>query len=148
MSNSKLGTFFAADPRLGGTAAVCNPEGGPATARCLDLTGNEQAYAPKLTLSAGAQYAIPLGSDATLTPRVDFAHIAASWGTLFQNPLFGDRLEERNIVNGQLTLKTGDWSIAAYGTNLTNQHYVAAINGARRLAGAPRQYGLRVSRSF
>ena len=148
VSNSKLGTFFAADPRLGGAPAICNPESGPATARCLELTGNEQAYAPKLTLSAGAQYAIPLGSDATLTPRVDFAHIAAAWGSLFQNPIFGDRLEDRNILNAQLTLTTGDWSIAAYGTNLTDQHYVAAINGARRLAGAPRQYGLRVSRSF
>jgi iron complex outermembrane receptor protein len=60
----------------------------------------------------------------------------------------GDRIEDRNIVNAQLTLKTGDWSIAAYSTNLTDEHYVAAINGARRLAGAPRQYGLRVSRSF
>jgi iron complex outermembrane receptor protein len=148
VSNSKLGTFFAADPRLGGAPAICNPESGPATARCLELTGNEQAYAPKLTLSAGAQYVIPLGSDATLTPRVDFAHIATAWGSLFQNPVFGDRLEDRNIINAQLTLTTGDWSIAAYGTNLTDQHYVAAINGARRLAGAPRQYGLRVSRTF
>ena len=148
VSNSKLGRFFAADPRLGAIAVVCNPENGPVTARCLDLTGNEQAYAPKLTLSAGAQYAIPLSGDATLTPRVDFAHIAASWGGLFQNRLFGDRLEARNILNAQLTLATGDWTIAAYGTNLTNQHYVAAINGTRRLAGAPRQYGLRVSRTF
>lgn len=148
VSNSKLGTFFAADPRLGGAATACDPESGPAGGRCVDLSGNEQAYAPKLTLSAGAQYAIPLGSDATLTPRVDFAHIAANWGSLFQNRLFGDRLEARNILNAQLTLTTGDWTVAAYGTNLTNQHYVAAINGARRLAGAPRQYGLRVSRSF
>jgi iron complex outermembrane receptor protein len=148
VSNSKLGTFFAVDPRLGTPPATCNPTSGPATARCLELTGNEQAYAPKLTLSAGAQYDISVGAETTLTPRLDFAHIAASWGTLFQNPLFGDRLEERNILNAQLTLKTGDWSIAAYGTNLTNQHYVAAINGARRLAGAPRLYGLRVSRSF
>ena len=48
----------------------------------------------------------------------------------------------------QLTLAMQDWTVGAFSTNLTNQHYVAAINGARRLAGAPRQYGLRVSRSF
>ena len=148
VSNSKLGSFFAADPRLGGAGVVCNPESGPVTARCLDLTGNEQAYAPKLTISAGAQYEIPVGDNATLTPRVDFAHIAATWGSLFQNRQLGDRLEARNILNAQLTLATGDWSIAAYGTNLTDQHYVAAINGFRRLAGAPRQFGLRVSRNF
>ncbi|RDE07346.1 TonB-dependent receptor [Sphingomonas aracearum] len=148
VSNSKLPTFFAIDPRLGGAAARCNPTGGPVTTRCIDLTGREQSYAPKFTLSVGAQYAIALGSEATLTPRVDYAHIAPTFGTLFQNTLLGDRLEARNIVNAQLTLATGDWSIAGYSTNLTDQHYVAAINGARRLAGAPRQYGVRVSRSF
>jgi iron complex outermembrane receptor protein len=148
ISNSKLGTFFAADPRFGGVALVCNPESGPVTVRCLDLTGNEQAYAPKFTLSSGVQYAMPVGETATLTPRVDFAHIAAAWGSLFQNRILGDRLEARNILNAQLTFATGDWSIAAYGTNVTDQHYVAAINGTRRLAGAPRQYGVRVSKSF
>jgi iron complex outermembrane receptor protein len=149
VSNSKLGKFYAIDPRLPvppGTP-LCNVTG-PAAGRCLDLTGNEQNYAPKFTLSAGAQYKVPIGSEATLTPRVDFAHIAATWGSLFQNKALGDRIEARNILNAQLTLTTGDWSIAAYGTNLTDQHYVAAINGTRRLAGPPRQYGLRVSRTF
>jgi iron complex outermembrane receptor protein len=148
VSNSELSTFFAADPRLGGAPAVCDPAAGPATSRCVDLGGNEQAYAPKLTFTAGAQYAIPLVGDATLTPRVDFAHIAAAWGTLFQDAALGDRLLARNIVNAQLTLTSRDWSVGAFSTNLTNRHYVAAINGNRRLAGAPRQYGLRVSRSF
>ena len=149
VSNSKLGTFYAIDPRFGtSTALVCNPTGGPVTARCINLSGREQAYAPKFTLSAGAQYAIALGSEAKLTPRIDYAHIAPTFGTLFQNPVLGDRLEARNIVNAQLTLTTGDWSVAGFGTNLTDQHYVGAINGVRRLAGAPRQYGLRVSRSF
>jgi len=149
VSNSKLGRFYAIDPRLGtGATLVCNAATGPASTRCIDLTGNEQAYAPKFTLSAGAQYAIPLGDKATLTPRADYAHIAPTFGTLFQNAALGDRLDERNIVNAQLTLATGDWSIAGFSTNLSDQHYVAAINGVRRLAGAPRQYGIRVSRSF
>jgi iron complex outermembrane receptor protein len=148
VSNSKLSKFYAADPRLGAAPAVCNPGTGPATARCINLEGREQNYAPKFTLSAGAQYAIPLGGSATLTPRVDYAHIGQVWGTLFQNVARGDRIEARDIVNAQLTLAAGDWSIAAYSTNLTDEHYVAAINGTRRLAGAPRQYGLRVSRSF
>ncbi|RXD04868.1 TonB-dependent receptor [Sphingomonas sp. UV9] len=149
VSNSKLGTFYAIDPRLGtGAALVCNPAMGPASARCIELTGSEQAYAPKFTLSAGAQYAIPLGERVTLTPRADYAHIASTFGSLFQNTALGDRLEARNIVNAQLTLATGDWSVAGFSTNLGDQHYVAAINGVRRLAGAPRQYGIRVSRSF
>lgn len=148
ISNSKLGAFFAADPRLGAAPAGCNRDTGPATTRCIDLSGREQVYAPKLTLSAGAQYAVPLGADTTLTPRIDYAHIARVYGNLFQNSTFNDRLQARNIVNAQLTLATGPWSIAGYSTNLNDLHYVAAINGIRRLAGAPRQYGVRVSRSF
>ncbi|MDF7776118.1 TonB-dependent receptor [Sphingomonas sp. AOB5] len=148
VSNSELATFYAIDPRAGTPPAACNPTAGPVTARCINLTGREQNYAPKFTFSGGVQYAIRLGDNATLTPRLDFAHIGAVWGTLFQDAARGDRIEDRNILNAQLTLTTGDWSIAGYSTNLTNEHYVGAINGARRLAGAPRQYGVRVSRSF
>jgi iron complex outermembrane receptor protein len=147
-SHTSIGTFFASDARLGAAPLGCNVETGPATVRCLAIGGNAQPYAPKFTLSAGAQYAIPLGGDMTLTPRVDFSHTGAVWATLFQNAALGDRLPARNILNTQLTLETGPWAIGAYATNLTNEHYVAAINGIRRLAGAPRQYGVRVSRSF
>lgn len=150
VSNSKLGTFYAIDPRIPiptGTPA-CNAETGPATARCVNLAGNEQNYAPKLTFTAGMQYAIPLGNDATLTPRADYSHIGATWASLFQDARLGDRLEARDIINAQLTLATNGWSITAYGSNLTDQHYVGAVNGFRRLAGAPRQYGMRVTKSF
>ncbi|WP_315762338.1 TonB-dependent receptor [Sphingomonas sp. Y38-1Y] len=148
IARSELGTFFAADARLGAAAAVCNPETGPATARCIAIGGRDQPYAPELTLSAGAQYAIPLSGDATLTPRVDYSQTGAVWATLFQNAALGDRLPARNIVNAQLTLTTGKWTIGAYSTNLTDQHYVGAINGTKRLAGPPRQYGIRASISF
>jgi iron complex outermembrane receptor protein len=146
-SHSSLGRFFASDPRIA-TPATCDSQEGPETARCIDLEGRRQSYSPKFTLSAGLQYAIALGADTTLTPRVDYAHIASAWGTLFQDAARGDRLEARDILNAQLTLESGPWSIAGYGTNLTNQHYIDAFNGLRRIAGAPRQYGIRVNRTF
>jgi iron complex outermembrane receptor protein len=148
-SHTKVGRFYAFDPRVahGGGCDVASGPANPATG-CLDLGGRQASYAPKITLSAGAQYAIPLGERMTLTPRVDFSHTAGTWATLFQNAAFGDHLQARNLMNAQLTLATGPWSIAGFGSNLTNQHYVAAINGLRRMAGLPRQYGIRVSRSF
>lgn len=148
ISRSELGTFFASDARFGTAPTGCTVDRGPATARCIAIGGRDQPYAPELTLSAGAQYAIPLGGGAVLTPRVDYSHTGAVWGTLFQNAALGDRLPARDIVNAQLTLTTGNWTIGAYGTNLTNEHYVGAINGTKRLAGAPRQYGVRASISF
>jgi iron complex outermembrane receptor protein len=35
-----------------------------------------------------------------------------------------------------------------YGTNVTDQHYVAALNSGLRFAGLPRQYGIRFATSF
>lgn len=122
---------------------------GPASASgCINLGGRRQPYAPTFTLSAGAQYAITVADGVSLTPRVDYAHIGAVWGTLFQTAQLGDYLKARNIVNAQLTLDNGTWSIAGFSTNLTDQHYIGSLNGIRRLAAAPRQYGVRVSTKF
>ena len=147
ISHSSVGQFFARDPRLGSTG-TCNATTGPGTATCIDLGGRRQTYSPQFTLTAGAQYSIPVASDITLTPRFDYAHISAVWGTLFQNAALGDYLGQRNIVNAQLTLSNGKWSVAGFGTNLTDQHYIGSLNGIRRLAAAPRQYGIRVSTTF
>ncbi|MEO5493913.1 MAG: TonB-dependent receptor [Sphingomonas sp.] len=149
LSHSEVGQFFARDPRLA-TTGVCNPVTGPASASgCIDLGGRRQSYSPQFTFTVGAQYAIPITGQITLTPRVDYAHISSVWATLFQKRALGDFLEARNIVNAQLTLAgIGKWSIGAYATNLTDQHYVGSLNGIRRLAAPPRQYGVRVSTTF
>lgn len=149
ISHSELGTFYAFDPRTPHTGA-CDPTNGPATATgCIDLSGRRQTYAPQFTLAVGAQYSFDLGREAVLTPRVDFAHIASVWATLFQRPDLGDNLGERNILNAQLTLVKGKVSVSGYGTNLTDQHYVGSLTSLRlRLPGAPRQYGIRVSTTF
>ena len=99
-------------------------------------------------MSAGAQYSLPITEGITLTPRIDYAHIASVYATLFQNRALGDYLTERNIVNAQLTLTNGTWSVAGFSTNLTDQHYIGSLNGIRRQAAAPRQYGIRLSTTF
>ena len=148
LSHSEVGSFYARDGRVGVTSLTCDPNTGPGNATCINVGGRRQTYAPQFTLSAGAQYAIDLGRGMSLTPRVDYAHISSVWATLFQRADLGDFLPARNIVNAQLTLSDGKWSIGAYGTNLTDQHYIGSLNGTRRLAAAPRQYGVRVSKSF
>ena len=147
MMDSKLGQFYATDPR-GLTFTACDPETGPVSVTCLDLKGQEQTYAPKFTMNAGAQYKLDLGGDMTLTPRVSWGHIGAQWATLFQNRARGDRIPARDIVNAQLELAFGSFAITAYATNLTDEHYPAALNSGLYFAGSPRQYGLKVLKSF
>lgn len=35
-----------------------------------------------------------------------------------------------------------------YGTNLADQHYVAAVNSGLRFVGPPRQFGVRLMKVF
>ena len=60
----------------------------------------------------------------------------------------GDRIEDRNILNAQLAWSNGDLVVTAYGTNITDQHYVGASNTGLRFAGPPRQFGVQVLKSF
>lgn len=153
--HSELGQFYAVDPRL--PAAVnpvtglpfpCLPLTGPAGGTCINLKGREQTYAPNLTFNVGAQYDIKLGNGDVVTPRVNFGHVAAQWATLFENPARGDRLGERNILNAQLGWQHGGFTLTAYATNLTNQHYVGALNSGLYFAGPPRQYGVKLLKVF
>jgi len=150
--HSSLGRFFAVDqrnpPPAVPTPGLCDPSTGPATLYCIDLTGRRQTYAPNFTFNAAAEYTLHLGSNDTLTPRVNYGHVGGQWATLFERPALGDKLEARNLVNAQLAWQHGSWTTTAYGTNLTNQHYVGALNSGLDFAGPPRQYGIRVQKTF
>jgi iron complex outermembrane receptor protein len=145
--HSSLGQFFATDPR-GVTLTACDPKTGPASLTCINLKGQEQTYAPNFTFNVGTEYRFDLANGDSLTPRVNFGHVGAQWATLFENRTRGDRLEARNILNAQLAYAHGDWTVTAYGTNLTNQHYPGALNSNLYFPGPPRQYGLKVLKTF
>jgi iron complex outermembrane receptor protein len=147
VAHSSLGAFYANDPRFAGVA-VCDPRSGPASTGCVNLSGHPQTYAPTVTVDVGGQYVIHVGGNDTLTPRVNYAHIGSQWATLFDQAALGDHLQNRNLLSAQLVYQHGDWSVAGYGENLTDDHYVSAVISGLRFAGAPRQYGIRVSRSF
>jgi iron complex outermembrane receptor protein len=147
--HSELGTFFASDPRLPATGA-CDPVTGSPTnaANCINLNGRRQTYAPNFTFNIGAQYEIPVGATDKIIPRVNFGHVGAQWATLFENPALGDRLSDRNILNAQLAWQHGTFTLTAYATNLTDQHYAGALNSGLYFAGPPRQYGVKLLKTF
>ncbi|HTT98615.1 MAG TPA: TonB-dependent receptor [Rhizomicrobium sp.] len=151
LMHSELGTFYAVDTRVlptGVTPPPCDPKTGPSGAYCLNLGGNPQSYAPNFTFNVGGQYVFALGNGQTLTPRVNYGHVSEQWATLFDNAAYGDRLGQRNILGAQLAWSRGNWTATLYGTNLTDQHYIAAANSGVRWAGAPRQFGFSLLRTF
>jgi iron complex outermembrane receptor protein len=146
LMRSSLGQFFATDPRIPANAA-CNPQTGPASASCIELAGHKQTYAPELTFNVGLERRFVVG-DNVITPRINYAHISSQWATLFENAARGDELGNRNLTGAQIDLEHGDITASLYATNLTNQHYISSITSGLRYAGAPRQYGLRVTKFF
>jgi len=145
--HSSLGTFYATDPRVPSFAA-CNPTTGPSSPSCIDVGGNPQTYAPNFTINVGVQYKFAVGGGDTLTPRVNYGYVGPQWATIFDNPSLGDHLAGRDILGGQLTWTHSSWVATLYGTNITNQHYVGALNSGLRFVGPPLQYGLRVLKTF
>lgn len=147
LEHSELGTFFTEDPRLA-TGGTCNPLTGPATGPCINLNGKPQTYAPDFTFNVYTQYVFHVGDKDTLTPAVSYSHISDQWATLFDNRAAGDFLAARNIWGATLAWQHGDIVTTLYGSNLSNDKYVAAAVSPIRIAGPPRQFGLRVVKSF
>lgn len=144
---SDLGAFFATDARSP-SFLPCNPSTGPASVTCLNLDGRDQTYAPNFTFNIGAQYEFDLSAEDTVTPRINFGHVSEQWATLFQNEARGDRIEQRNIFNAQLAWRHNDIITTVWGSNVTDERYVGAINSGMRFAGPPAQYGVRVLKLF
>ena len=131
--------------------ASCDPVAGPtggAQPYCVNVKGNPITYAPSFTYNLGAQYAFHLGNGDTLTPRVSFAHVSAQWASIFDNKAVGDRLGARNLLGGQLEWNRDTWLVTLYGTNLTDEQYVASNNSGGLYAGPPRQFGIRLTKLF
>jgi iron complex outermembrane receptor protein len=145
--HSSLGRFFATDPRIV-TTAGCDPQSGPSSPSCVDLTGHSQTYAPNFTFNIGAQYKFSFSDKDSLTPRVNFGYVGPQWATLFENTSLGDHLAGRDIAGAQVAWQHAKFVTTLFATNLTDQHYVGALNSGLRFAGPPRQYGLRFLTSF
>jgi iron complex outermembrane receptor protein len=96
----------------------------------------------------GVQYRFTLSSEDRLAPRVNFGYVAPQWATLFDNAALGDHLSGRDILGAQLAWTHLRYTTTLYGTNLTNQHYVGALNSGLRFAGDPRQYGVKFFATF
>jgi iron complex outermembrane receptor protein len=144
--HSRIGAFYATDPRAASVTA-CNTTTGPSSASCINLDGHEQTYAPKMTFNMSLEKRITVG-DNTFTPRINYAHIDTQWATLFENRARGDQLGARNLLGAQVDWEHGEWTGSVFATNLTNSKYLASIGSGLRYAGAPRQYGVRITKFF
>jgi iron complex outermembrane recepter protein len=140
-----LGTSYVST-RIGQFSAIDSRN---LAAGLQDLTGRPLPNAPLWTAQAGVQYAFQMGNQQSLTPRLDYALVGSRWATVYQVAP-GDFLQEQNILNAQVIYDySPTLSFTAYGTNVTNDHYVTLqLLGNLGMPGPPRQFGIRVYKSF
>ena len=149
LEHSDLPTFYTIDTRVDTTPTVtCNPTTGPGNSQCVNLKGHPQTYAPDFTFNTGVYYTFHVNGGDKLTPGVTYSHISDQWATLYDNRSQGDFLTPRDIVGASLSWAHGSYVWTAYCYNLTDDHYVAAVASPIRIAGAPRQFGLSLTKTF
>jgi iron complex outermembrane receptor protein len=112
--------------------------------------------------NVGAQYEMPVGADSTLTPRVDFSaqtkrfnnnwnNYAPGGGPVAVTPGLG-------LLSARLTWenKVHAWSVAAFGTNLTNRYFYQSFLDLRAFGegqmsaqpAEPREWGITFRKNF
>ncbi len=147
--HTAFGTFFAA-PAAGTSGTTCNPNSGGNLSSCQNLSHEQLVMAPEWSFSGGVQYAFKLGNGDTLTPRLSYSYMSSQYPSVFHNVTAGGvpALGIRNLVNAQLSYQFGTTTLTAYATNLTDDHYISYQDAVQRHAGQPRQFGLRLTKSF
>jgi iron complex outermembrane recepter protein len=152
--HARFGNFFAIDSRsFAAPYPTCDLAGGPGSAECSNLSGHTIPNSPTWTANAGVQYTIPLASQQSLTPRLDYAYVGSQWATVFANNAFADQYGSRSLLNALLSYDISKLDLALYATNLANRQYVSSqytgLPVPVQLApGLPRQFGIRAIYRF
>ena len=119
----------------------------PASAAVAPLT-------PELTFSLSPEYSFALGGG-NLTMRADYSFRDEMFGEPSADPGRFTQIDSRDLVNVDVTYEPadGDWSVSAYGRNVTDERYDnARLNTGDYvlviLSNDASEYGVRVTRDF
>eukprot|EP00456_Euglypha_rotunda_P031286 TRINITY_DN2436_c0_g1_i2.p1 TRINITY_DN2436_c0_g1~~TRINITY_DN2436_c0_g1_i2.p1 ORF type:complete len:807 (+),score=96.23 TRINITY_DN2436_c0_g1_i2:456-2876(+) len=125
------------------------------TPSCLDLSGTRTLRSPKHQVTLGGQYVIETGAESNLTLRADYVYrskylletggLGAKVGGVqvaSTNPGFVEAAN--NVLDLRATYTLDRWSLAVWGTNLTDNYIRSAVTGTSvtRANGTPGGIGV------
>lgn len=103
------------------------------------VLGNQAPLVSRDTVNAGAMYDHPLGGGLTGMARLDFQNIGRTWW----DPQNSTSRDPISLVNLNLGIRGGQWTVTAWSKNLTNKIYNAEFSpGGFLWRALPRRYGL------
>lgn len=111
-------------------------------------TSSHFVKTPKWTATIGGQYVMPISNSFELISQLDYAYKSKIYHDSANSPLIVQK--GYGLLNGRLTFQPADgpWSVAVFGTNLTNKHYIqagtdflASLGFAEVQFARPREWG-------
>lgn len=139
-----------------GNLAIFMPAGaaGPAqiAPELINLDGRTIDYAPKLSGNAALQYTFAVGSEGSLTPRVEWTYQGGQYTSFFDQPY--QYLPAYALGSVRLTYEpSSKWQIQAYVTSIANRVFLSNADGGSPATallqfGVPRQEGIQVRYQF
>ena len=113
----------------------------------LATVGDPLPGAPDVTATLSLNHGLSFANGWALSSRLGVSHHGEESNRL--NAIPGNTAEAYTLVNARFELATpGDWSVYAYGRNITDEVYFPELNGASRLVGAPATYGVGLRYNF
>jgi iron complex outermembrane recepter protein len=132
-----------------------NPQAGGPTRPTGPQFGMRPTYTPKTKLSLGMQYALEMGDQGSLTPRIDASYQSSVFSS--GSNALTNRIGGYTVVNARLTWRAAEsqWEASLEGTNITNKYYFLTRFDQFGLTGTtdgqpgrPRELALTVKRKF
>jgi iron complex outermembrane receptor protein len=160
-TESKLGTFtevasyeLPATDQAGVPQCTGSRGTAPPPAPCFNfnpyvttLGGEAEPLSPKLSVASDVDYMIRIGGDGnTLRPMISYAYQSLQYASLIQIPY--NSIPARGVWGATLGYRAGPWLAQLYARNLANLTYISGNSGNNVYYGSPRQFGIRVSRTF
>lgn len=115
--------------------------------------GNRLPSSPEFSANIGAAYEFPVTSAISARFAVDGRYQSSAFNDALNDPLIATN--QFWVWNARASLlRKGDWDISIWGKNLADKRYVTsgtnltALGLGFRVYGAPRTYGVSVSKSF
>ena len=119
------------------------------------LKGEPLSSMPEHKFNAMAEYTVRFGGDLAVRLRGDYNYTGERINNTGVDD--GQAIDAFNIVNARATLENdaGDWSVALYANNLTDEEYLWDIGGTGdglgspvATRGMPRMYGIQARYNF
>lgn len=119
----------------------------------IQPAGAESPNAPRVSLNLGAAQEFAVSSNWTLRLQGDGRYNSATWKDAQNLPLL--RSESFWVWNGRVEMASKDgWAVALWAKNLSDARYVVhstnliSLGFGSRIYGAPRTYGVTLSKHF